>query len=318
MKSFIGAWILAFALSAAATPALIPLLRRLKFGQQIREEGVKEHLKKAGTPTMGGIAFLAAITVTALVFGFSGFPEVFPVLGVTLGFGLIGFADDFLKTVKKQSEGLKVWQKFLAQLLVAGAFCFYQMTAGGGTEIVIPFGGGTVDLGWIYVPFALLVIIGTDNGSNFTDGLDGLCGSVTCVIAMFLAYLSLSAGGGIHPIAAAVAGAMAGFLLYNTNPAKLFMGDTGSLALGAFVASSALVLKQPLLLVPAAVVYLAEVLSVMLQVGYFKLTKGKRIFRMAPIHHHFELGGWSEPKVVAVFTVVTAVGCLIALLAAGV
>ena len=310
MKAATAAAWFAFIVCAAVSPFAIPFLHKLKFGQQIREEGPQGHLKKAGTPTMGGIIFLAAITLACLPF-LGSHPRLVPVLLMTLGFGLVGFLDDFLKTVKHQSEGLKVWQKFALQFLVTGAFCAWIMKTQS-TAIRIPFLDKELDLGWWYIPFCFFVVIGTDNGTNFTDGLDGLCASVTAVVAAFFAFASLKTGAGIEVIAAAVLGGMLGFLLFNAHPAKVFMGDTGSLALGGFAAAAACMLRQPLLLILVGFIYLIEVLSVILQVGYFKMTHGKRIFRMAPIHHHFELGGWSETRVVTVFTAVTVLLCLLA------
>lgn len=306
--------IISFALSAAACPLLIPFLKRLKFGQQVRDDGPQAHLKKAGTPTMGGIAFLLAILVTGLLFA-PGHPRILPVLLMTVGFGVIGFTDDYIKIVRKHSEGLNPKQKLAAQIVLTALFCVYMMRYSGfGTVIRIPFAGTEWNMGWLYVPFLFLVVLGTDNGVNFTDGLDGLCSSVTIVVALFFTWLSVKNGGGIEAVTAAAAGALAGFLLYNHYPAKVFMGDTGSLGLGAFVASAACMLQQPLIILLVGFIYLIEVISVILQVGYFKKTHGKRLFRMAPIHHHFELGGWSEIKVVTVFTVVTAALCLVAAL----
>lgn len=300
-----------FAVCAVICPALIPFLHRLKFGQQVRDDGPQAHLKKAGTPTMGGIAFLIAIAVTCLIF-IPLQPRILPVLLMTLGFGLIGFLDDYLKIVKKQSEGLNPKQKLALQIVFTAVFCWYMIELSGcGTTILIPFTGAEWNLGWWYVPFLFLVVLGTDNGVNFTDGLDGLCSQVTIVVAIFLTWISARTDGGIETITASVAGALAGFLLFNAYPAKVFMGDTGSLALGAFVASSACMLQQPLVILTAGFIYLIEVVSVILQVLYFKKTHGKRLFRMAPIHHHFELGGWSETRIVTVFTVVTALLCLI-------
>ena len=304
----------AFALSAVLCPLLIPFLKRLKFGQQVRDDGPQAHLKKAGTPTMGGVAFLAAILAVSACFVPS-HPRVLPVMLMTAGFGLIGFLDDYIKIVRKHSEGLNPKQKMAGQFLLTALFCLYMVCFSGcGTTIQIPFFRVQWHMGWLYVPFLFLVVLGTDNGVNFTDGLDGLCSCVTIVVALFFTWLSAKQGGGIEPVTAAAAGALAGFLLYNHYPAKVFMGDTGSLGLGAFVASAACMLQQPLIILLVGFIYLIEVISVILQVGYFKKTHGKRLFRMAPIHHHFELGGWSEVKVVAVFTAVTALLCLVAAL----
>lgn len=312
IKDTIIATILCFAITAVLCPIGIPLLHKLKFGQYIRELAPDQHKKKSGTPTMGGIMFIAAIMITTLIFA-GRYPKIIPVALFILLFGIIGFLDDFLKTVKKQNEGLKVWQKLLMQFIVSGVFIAYIYRHPEiGTEIIIPFSGMTADLGWVFIPFALFVIVGTDNGVNFTDGLDGLCASVTCVVAAFFAVAAIVLDIQIAPIAGAVAGAMLGYLIWNVYPAKVFMGDTGSLALGGFVASFALMTRLPLFIIPVGIIYLVEVISVILQVGFFKATKGRRLFKMAPIHHHFELCGWKETRVVAVFTIVTIIMCMAA------
>ncbi|MCD8053018.1 MAG: phospho-N-acetylmuramoyl-pentapeptide-transferase [Lachnospiraceae bacterium] len=306
--------LLAFAISAAVCPVLIPFLKKLKFGQQVRDDGPQAHLKKQGTPTMGGLAFLISVVVTSLFF-IPGHPRIVPVLFMTVGFGVIGFLDDYLKIVMKRSEGLNPKQKMALQIVLTAVFCVYLMKFSGmGTVIHIPFLGIDWEMGWLYVPMVFLVVLGTDNGVNFTDGLDGLCSSVTVMVAIFFTFLSLTEGGGIETVTGAVAGALAGFLLFNVYPAQVFMGDTGSLALGGFVASSALMLQNPLIILLVGFIYLVEVISVILQVAYFKKTGGKRLFRMAPIHHHFELGGWSETRIVAIFSIVTALLCLVAYL----
>ena len=310
----IAALLIAFAISAILGPVLIPFLRRLKIGNTEREE-LKSHQVKNGTPTMGGLMFLAAITVTSFLFiGKSG--EILPILLVTLGYGLIGFFDDYLKVVLKRSDGLLAWQKMLCEIFVTALFAVYLVQAHMPLTMRIPFSGGMeLDLGWLAFPVMFLAVIGTVNGVNFTDGLDGLASTVTIVVAAFFAVAAFMLGSGISAICGAVVGALMGFLLYNVYPARVFMGDTGSLALGGFVAATAYMLQLPIFILIVGLIYWIEILSVMLQVGYFKLTHGKRIFRMAPIHHHFELGGWSETKVVAVFSIVTALLCLIAFLA---
>jgi len=311
--------IIAFAISAALCPIVIPFLHKLKFGQQVRQEGPQAHLKKAGTPTMGGLIILGSTVITTL-FYIKDYPRIIPVLFVTVGFGIIGFLDDYIKIVMKRSEGLNPKQKLLGQILITGIFTYYLMNSKEvGTQILIPFTGGfddglMLDLGFLYVPFVFVVMLGTDNGVNFTDGLDGLCTSVTILVATFLTIISLGENSGISPMTGAVVGSLLGFLLFNVYPAKVFMGDTGSLALGGFVAASACVMQLPLFIPIIGMIYLVEVLSVMIQVTYFKKTGGKRIFKMAPIHHHFELCGWSETRVVAVFSIVTAILCLIAYL----
>jgi len=318
--TIILAVLISFAISAGICPVLIPFLHKLKFGQEVRDDGPQSHIKKQGTPTMGGIAFIIAIVITSLIFGFS-HPMIWPVLIMTVGFGIIGFIDDFLKVVKHNTKGLLPWQKLLLQFILMAGFCFYMMQFNElGTTIVIPFVKTVVDLKWFYPIFMFIVILGTDNGVNFTDGVDGLCASVTSVVATFLTVAALIMGRSeLTPITAAVLGSLLGYLLFNVHPAKVFMGDTGSLALGGFVASAFIMLGQPLLIIIVGFVYLAEVISAVMQVGYFKITKkkygeGRRIFRMAPIHHHFELGGWSETRVVAVFTIVTVLLCAVALL----
>ena len=307
--------LISFAISAALGPVVIPLLRRLKFGQTVREEGPKSHLKKSGTPTMGGLIILAGIVVTSLLY-VKDYPEIIPILFVTVGFGIIGFLDDYIKIVLHRSEGLTPGQKMLGQILVTGVFVYYYYRqTGGDMAMLIPFWPEHyLHMGWLAVPVAFLAIIGTVNGANFTDGLDGLASSVTVLIATFFTVVAFGTHSGISPITCAVVGSLMGFLLFNVYPASVFMGDTGSLALGGFVASTAYMLKMPMFILIVALIYWVEILSVMIQVTYFKKTGGKRIFKMAPIHHHFELGGWSETQVVAVFSITTAILCMIALL----
>lgn len=309
--------LIAFGLSVLIGPVVIPILRRLKMGQTEREEGVKSHLKKAGTPTMGGVIILLAIAITSLIY-VREYPKVIPVLFVTLGFGLIGFLDDYLKVVLRRSDGLMPMQKMALQIVVTAVFAFYLVkVADVPLTMLVPFTGGKVywDLGPLAIPVLFIAVIGTVNGVNFTDGLDGLASSVTVLVATFFTVVAMGTKSGIEPITCSVVGALLGFLLFNVYPASVFMGDTGSLALGGFVASAAYMLQMPLFILIVGLIYLVEVLSVMIQVSYFKITHGKRFFKMAPIHHHFELCGWSETKVVAVFAIITAVLCLIALLA---
>ena len=311
--------IIAFAVSAILCPIVIPFLHKLKFGQQVREDGPQAHLKKQGTPTMGGLVFLTAVVITSLLY-IRDYPRIIPVLFMTVGFGVIGFLDDYIKIVMKRSEGLNPVQKLIGQFIITGIFVYYLVCSGEvGTSMLVPFTGGSehgiyLDLGFLFIPFVFFVVLGTDNGVNFTDGLDGLCTSVTILVATFLTIISIGENSGISPITGAVVGSLLGFLLFNVYPAKVFMGDTGSLALGGFVASSAFMMQIPLFIPIIGLIYLVEVLSVIMQVSYFKATHGKRIFRMAPIHHHFELGGWSETRVVAVFSIVTALLCLVAYL----
>ena len=302
------ALLISFVVCAALCPVLIPVLHRMKFGQQVRDDGPQAHLKKQGTPTMGGIMIVIAVIAGTLPFVVK-HPLVRPVLIFTVVYGFIGFLDDYLKIRKKQSEGLSVKQKLVMQLIATGllaVWLYRHPQAGSG--MLIPFTGGLKDgmflkLGILYIPAVFFIVLGTDNGVNFTDGLDGLCSSVTVAFSLFFLAAAVKEGIPAAPVAGAVIGALLGFLLFNCYPAKVFMGDTGSLAL---------VMQMPLFIVIVGFIYLAEVLSVMIQVGYFKKTHGKRIFRMAPIHHHFELGGWSETRVVTVFTTVTVILSLIA------
>ena len=311
--------IIAFAISALLCPIIIPFLHKLKFGQQVRDDGPQSHLKKQGTPTMGGLIILCSIIITS-IFYIPSYPKIIPVLFVTVGFGIIGFLDDYIKIVMKRSEGLNPKQKLIGQFVITGIFAWYLMSSGEvGTDMLIPFTGGFdngyfLDLGIFFLPALFLIVLGTDNGVNFTDGLDGLCTSVTILVATFFTIVAIGENSGISPITGAVVGSLLGFLLFNVYPAKVFMGDTGSLALGGFVAASAYMMRMPIFIAIVGMIYLVEVLSVIIQVTYFKKTGGKRIFKMAPIHHHFELCGWSETRVVAVFSIITAILCLVAYL----
>ncbi len=304
--------IIAFAISVILGPVIIPFLRKLKFGQTVRDDGPQSHLKKNGTPTMGGLIFLISVVITCC-FYMKDYPQLIPVLFVTVGFGVVGFLDDYIKIVLKRSDGLSPLQKMFGQFLITGIFAVYMYKFSGiSMEVIVPFTGGqTWDLGFFTIPVMFLAIIGTVNGVNFTDGLDGLATSVTVMVAIFFAAVAIGTGSGIWPVTCAVIGALLGFLLFNVYPASVFMGDTGSLALGGFVVASAYMLQLPMFILIVGLIYWIEILSVMLQVSYFKLTHGKRIFRMTPIHHHFELGGWSETRVVAVFTIITALLCLV-------
>ena len=307
--------LISFALSVIMGPVVIPFLRRLKVGQTERAEGVQSHLKKAGTPTMGGVMILLSVVATSL-FYVKDYPKIIPVLFLTVGFGLIGFLDDFLKVVMKRSDGLFPGQKMALQIVVTAVFAFYIVkVAEIPLTLLIPFSGGQYwDIGWVAVPLLFVAVIGTVNGTNFTDGLDGLASSVTVLVATFFTVVAIGTESGIEPITCAVVGALMGFLLFNVYPASVFMGDTGSLALGGFVAGTAYMMQMPLYIIIVGLIYLVEVASVMIQVTYFKKTGGKRFFKMAPIHHHFELCGWSETRVVAVFSITTAILCLIALM----
>lgn len=313
----------AFAVTALIGPAFIPWLHRLKFGQEIREEGPKWHQKKSGTPTMGGIMFAlgitAAVGVAALISALSsgmtgGTKKALLLLATSVCFGAVGFIDDFIKVVKKRNLGLRALPKFLLQMLFAAVYLLVLELLGElKCEVNVPFTSFVINMPvWIYVIFALVVVTGTVNAVNLTDGLDGLASSVTAVVALFFALCGFAKGDeGVFTFGVAVVGGLLGFLIYNKYPAKVFMGDTGSLFLGGAIVSMAIALQMHLFLIIAGFIYFAEALSVILQVASFKLT-GKRIFKMSPIHHHFEMCGWSEKKIVAVFTAVTIVLCIIA------
>ena len=303
--------LISFGIATILGPIVIPFLRRLKVGQTEREE-LESHQIKTGTPTMGGLIILAAIVITSL-FYVSRYPKIIPIVFLTVGFGVIGFLDDYLKVVLRRSDGLLAWQKMLLQIVVTTIFAVYLVRhTDVSLTMLVPFSGGYyIDLGWLAIPLMYFAVIGTVNGVNFTDGLDGLASSVTVLVAVFFTVVAVGMNSGIEPVTCAVVGALLGFLLFNVYPASVFMGDTGSLALGGFVAATAYMLQMPLFILIVGLIYLVEVLSVIIQVTFFKLTHGKRIFKMAPIHHHFELSGWSETRVVAVFSIITALLCLI-------
>ena len=302
--------LIAFVIGLAVGPAVISYLRGKKAGQTEREE-LESHQKKTGTPTMGGVIILCAVLVTGC-FYLRTAPDILPVLILTVGFGLIGFLDDYLKVILHRTDGLLAWQKMLLQIVVTTGFLGYVVGVSDiGLWMRIPFSQNTLDIGVLAIPLLYFAVIGTVNGTNFTDGLDGLASSVTVIVAGFFTAAAVYLGSDIAPVGAAMAGALMAFLVYNCYPAQIFMGDTGSLALGGFVVGMAYMLHLPLFILIVGFIYLIEVISVILQVGYFKKTHGKRIFRMAPIHHHFELGGWSETKVVTIFSIVTLLLCLI-------
>lgn len=313
----LGAAVVAFAISAALGRVLIPYLHKLKFGQTILDIGPQWHKNKQGTPTMGGIMFIAGIGIsTILTFGIyilvsgvkiAGSFETFMGLGMAVCYGLVGFVDDYIKVVKKRNLGLSAPQKLVLQFAVAAVYLAAMRVFGNAdTCTVIPF-VGEVELGFFYYILSALVIVGVVNAVNLNDGIDGLCGSITFFAAVFLMLIaSVMNSKGMIIESAALAGGCLGFLVWNFHPAKVFMGDTGSLFLGGMVCAVVFTLDVPILIIPIGIVYLAEMFSVMLQVGYFKLTKGKRLFKMAPIHHHFEMCGWSEIKVVCVFSMITA------------
>lgn len=298
---------------AILTPFSLSFLRKLKFGQFVRDDGPESHLAKQGTPTMGGLVFILVIVVLGVIASMSQ-PDILPIVLVSVGFGIVGFIDDYIKVVMKRSLGFKAYQKLLAQIVITIGYCFYMInTMPEATAIVVPFFEGiTLELGWLYIPFVIVFMLGTVNGANLTDGVDGLATSVTIAVLVFFFVVGLAMGSGINLIVAIAIGALFGFLLYNSHPAALFMGDTGSLFLGGLVASISIYYRLPLIILLVGVIYLAEVISVMLQVGYFKMTNGKRIFKMAPLHHHFELSGWKETKVVYVFAIITVFLCIVA------
>lgn len=270
--------IVSFAISALLGPIVIPFLRRLKVGQTERKE-LESHLKKNGTPTMGGLMILASIIITS-VFYVKDYPKIVPILFMTVGFGVIGFLDDYLKVVLRRSDGLLAWQKMLCQIVVTTVFAVYMgCYSDVPLTMLIPFSGGKyLDLGWGAFPVLYLAVIGTVNGTNFTDGLDGLASSVTIMVATFFSVVAIGTNAGIAPITCAVVGALLGFLLFNVYPASVFMGDTGSLALGGFVVSAAYMMQMPLFIVIVGLIYLVEVLSVIIQVTYFKKDRRKADF----------------------------------------
>lgn len=339
MKEFLGATalslVLAFAITAVLGPMFIKWLHKLKYGQEIREEGPAWHQKKSGTPTMGGIMFITGIGVSVIinlvltsVMGNMSATvlKALVLFVIALGFGAIGFIDDYIKVVKKRNLGLTAIQKFLLQLAFAAAYVvimyFMDMLK---TTVVIPFVKYAVELPmWLYIPFVMFVVVGTVNAVNLTDGLDGLASSVTVVTSLFFAvyafFCMTAAETGVSIFAMAIAGGLLGFLIFNKYPAKVFMGDTGSLFLGGAVALMAVDMNMHIYLVIVGFVYFAETLSVIMQTAYFKYTKkkygeGRRIFKMTPIHHHFEMLGWKETKIVRVFSAVTLILCIISIFA---
>lgn len=334
LKEMLMLSLLAFAASLAVTlvfgPVFIPWLRKLKFGQEIREEGPKWHQKKSGTPTMGGIMFIlgiaAAILVTTVIFALNGnfnatYARCLLLFVISLGFGIIGFVDDYIKVVKKRNLGLTAPQKFIMQVVLAAIYVVVLYIMGElDTAIKIPFTSveWTMPV-WLYIPFVMFIVVGVVNAVNLTDGLDGLASSITAVVGIFFAAASYIAFEeyGVTVFSAALTGGLLGFLCFNKYPAKVFMGDTGSLFLGAAVALMAIDLKMPIFLILVGFVYFMETLSVIMQTTYFKYTKkkhgeGRRIFKMTPLHHHFEMCNWKETKIVTVFTLVTAILCAVA------
>lgn len=309
--------LIAFGINIILCPIIIPYLTRLKFGQNVRDDGPKSHIKKTGTPTMGGIMIILSFTLSSLIFLKDNL-EALVLIFVTVGFAVIGFFDDYIKVVKRRSLGLRAYQKIIGQLIITTVFVYYLMNYKGDdiTHIIIPFTDGlSLNLGKFYIPLIYIALIGTVNSVNLTDGLDGLATGVTALVATFFLFAAWAAGSGAVPILGAAVGSLLGFLLFNAHPARVFMGDTGSLALGGLIGAIAILIKMPLFLVIVGIIYVIEALSVMIQVFYFKLT-GQRFFKMAPIHHSLEISGWSETKVVTCFYVITAIACLLGFLGA--
>jgi phospho-N-acetylmuramoyl-pentapeptide-transferase len=305
---------IAFCVMLLISPKGINILHRMKFGQEVRDDGPQTHLKKQGTPTMGGILFLIAISIGILPF-IGEVSGLLPAYLLGLGFGIVGFVDDYLKVVKHQSEGFNPKQKMASQIVISLLYiAFLYFYSGRANDFLLPFVKETSwSLGILFFPVSLFIITATDTGANFTDGIDGLCSSVTAVIVFFLFLVDriILGGAELGALPGAVLGGLLGFLCFNAHPAKVFMGDTGSLALGGFVVAMAIQTGTALYIPLFAFVYFMEVLSVIMQVTYFKMTHGKRIFKMAPIHHHFELLGWSETQVVTIFTIITILACFI-------
>ncbi|MDR1158720.1 MAG: phospho-N-acetylmuramoyl-pentapeptide-transferase [Oscillospiraceae bacterium] len=317
MVRLLCAFALSFGLTAASGLLLLPLLRRLKLGQSIREEGPRWHMSKSGTPTMGGLMFAAGVTAAVLLLGLpylaQGRYEHLLALAFAWLYGGIGFVDDFFKVVHHRNLGLTALQKLILQLAAAAALLAFMRLLGYTTaDVYLPLFGVTAPLPWIlFLTLALLYVAGFVNAVNLTDGVDGLCSGVTLPVAIFFAALCLAWNRPAPALfAAALAGGTAGFLLYNFHPARVFMGDTGSLFLGGALCGLAMAVDAPLLLPLVGLVYLIEIVSVVLQVGYFKVTGGRRLFKMTPIHHHFELSGWSETKIFCVSSALTALLCL--------
>ncbi|MBW6410909.1 phospho-N-acetylmuramoyl-pentapeptide-transferase [Clostridium weizhouense] len=311
----LSALLMGFVFSMILGPIFIPILHKLKFGQNIRKEGPKSHQKKSGTPTMGGIIFFISVTVTMLIIGYKPTDEAMVILYSLIAFGIIGFLDDILKIIHKDNLGLKAWQKMLLLIMFSVALAYYGYV-NIGSEIIVPFlNNYQLNLGILYIPLAVVYYSAVTNAVNLTDGIDGLATSVTVIVLTFFTIIGFKTGHyqvGVFSIA--LAGALLGFLRFNAFPAKIFMGDTGSLALGGAIATIALILKMPLFIIIVGGIYVLETLSVIMQVASFKLT-GKRIFKMAPIHHHFEQCGWSEVKIVTVFATITLVLCIIGFIA---
>lgn len=307
----------AFAVTAAIGPAVIRYLRKMKFGQKILEIGPKWHMNKQNIPTMGGFMFIIGIVIAVLIGNILSMEIMVPslaVLGLSVAYGAVGLVDDYAKIKKKENAGLTPKQKLVLQILVAAAFILVLFLESDGLpKLWIPFTDIAFPLPWpLYIIFAAFVIVGADNAVNLTDGIDGLAASVTLPVAVFFTFVGIARqDAGVTIFAAALAGGLIGFLIYNFNPAKVFMGDTGSLFLGGAVAGLAFACDMPLILLFVGLIYIIETVSVILQVTYFKVSGGKRLFKMAPIHHHFEMCGWGEKKIVLVFSGITILLCLL-------
>ena len=320
MKQALICCAIAFVITAAIGPSVIRYLRKMKFGQKILEIGPKWHMNKQNIPTMGGFMFIIGIALAVILGGLiTGTLSVhaLAILGLSAAYGAVGLVDDYAKIKKKENAGLTPRQKLVLQILVAAVFILVLFLESDGLpSLMIPFTGISIDLPWpVYIIFAAFVIVGADNAVNLTDGIDGLASGVTLPVMVFFAVTAYMWGKTtLALLPAALAGALAGFLVYNFHPAKVFMGDTGSLFLGGMVCGLAFALDMPLVLILVGIIYIIETVSVIMQVTYFKLTHGKRIFRMTPIHHHFEMGGWSEVKIFTVFTGITVVMCILAFL----
>ncbi|WP_315108148.1 phospho-N-acetylmuramoyl-pentapeptide-transferase [Clostridium intestinale] len=305
--------ILSFLVATIIGSPIIKGLYNLKFGQNIRQDGPQSHLKKAGTPTIGGLIFITSTTIVTFIMIRDIKDEAFVALFAFIAFGFIGFLDDIIKIVKRNNLGLRAYQKMILLLIVSGVLSYYSYVELG-TKINIPFINTQWDLGVLYIPFVIFYFAATTNAVNLTDGLDGLATSITILVMTFLSIVSFNLGNYTLTIFSIVlAGSLLGFLRFNAFPARVFMGDTGSLALGGAVATVALLLKIPFIVVIIGAIYVIETLSVIIQVSSFKLT-GKRVFKMAPIHHHFEHMGWSETKIVTIFSIITVVVCFIGFL----
>ena len=307
-------FLLSFVFSIIIGNNLVPFLTKKKVDQTEREI-MESHVKKNGTPTMGGFIFLIPVIVFGIILSFQN-SRLIPVMIGIISFAIIGFIDDFLKVVKKKSDGLRTWQKLLLQIVAATILLLYIIYFSDiSLQIRVPFLPGLIDIGWIAIPLYYFCVLGTVNGVNLNDGVDAMTSTVTLVVAGFFFVASFITGAATSDLSISVIGALLGFLFFNLHPAKIFMGDTGSLALGGYVAAMAYVMNMPLFIIVVGFIYLLEAVSVILQVSYFKISHGKRIFKMTPIHHHFELSGWSEPKVVGVFAAITFILAVVALYA---